>query len=251
MYCPWTVKKNIKMMKHYFIFIFVLAVGFVKAQTPNTLSETEKKEGWKLLFDGKTTSGWRNFKSDKVGSAWKVIDGTLTLDTSKKNNGKLEGGGDLVTMAEYENYELSIEWKIEACGNSGVLFNVQEGSNTTPWQTGPEMQVLDNSCHPDAKIIKHRAGDLYDMISCSTETVKPAGEWNIAKIVTNKGHYAFWLNGVKTVEFDMHTAAWDKMVAASKFKDMAEFGKFKKGRLALQDHGNQVWFRNIKIKELK
>jgi 3-keto-disaccharide hydrolase len=246
------VKKNIKMMKRYLVFLLALTTGFVFAQSPNTLSKEEKKEGWKLLFDGKSTKGWRNYNSDKIGSAWKVSDGALFLDTSGKTNGKMVGGGDVVTVGQYENYELSLEWKIQACGNSGVMFNVQESaSNSTPWKTGPEMQVLDNSCHPDAKIIKHRAGDLYDLISCSTETAKPVGEWNVAKIVTKNGHYEFWLNGVKNVEFDMHTADWDRMVAASKFKDMPEFGKHKKGHISLQDHGDQVWFRNIKIKELK
>jgi cytochrome c len=240
------------MRKRYLVFLLAVTSSFVYAQSPNTLSQAEKKEGWKLLFDGKTTKGWRNFKSDKIGSAWKVSDGTLYLDVSNKENGKLIGGGDLVTVGEYENFELSLEWKIQACGNSGVMFNVQEGaSNTTPWQTGPEMQVLDNECHPDAKIIKHRAGDLYDLISSSTETVKPAGEWNVAKMVTKNGHYEFWLNGTKAVEFDMHTPEWDQLVAGSKFKNMAEFGKFKKGRISLQDHGDQVWFRSIKIKELK
>lgn len=162
------------------------------------------------------------------------------------------GGGDIVTEEEYENFELSLEWKIQACGNSGVMFNVQEGaSHERAWHTGPEMQVLDNSCHPDAKIIKHRAGDLYDLISCTTETVKPAGEWNLAKIVSKNGKYEFWLNGVKNVEFTMRTPEWKKLVAGSKFKSMPDFGKFIKGRISLQDHGDQVWYRNIKIKELK
>ena len=117
--------------------------------------------------------------------------------------------------------------------------------------TGPEMQVLDNSCHPDAKIIKHRAGDLYDLISSSKETVKPAGEWNHAVIRSDHGKMEFWLNGTKAVEFTMHDAKWDEMVAASKFKTMPDFGKASKGHIALQDHGDNVWFRNIKIRELK
>jgi Domain of Unknown Function (DUF1080) len=245
-------KKNIKMKKRYLILLFLLAAGFGFAQAPNTLTKEEENEGWKLLFDGKTTKDWRNFKSNNIGTAWKVNDDALHLDTSKKEDGHTVGGGDIVSVGEYENYELSIEWKIQTCGNSGVIFNVQEGaSNGAAWHTGPEMQVLDNSCHPDAKIIKHRAGDLYDLISCKTETVKPAGEWNQAKIISNNGHYEFWLNGVKTVEFTMHTPEWDKLVASSKFKNMSDFGKFSKGHISLQDHGDQVWYRNIKIKELK
>jgi hypothetical protein len=246
------VKKNINMKNQFLILVFILSTGFVFAQAPNTLSKKEKEDGWKLLFDGTTTNGWRNFKSDKIGSAWKAGDGTLYLDVSSKVDKKVVGGGAIVTEGEFENYELSLEWKIQACGNSGVIFNVQEGpAYTEVWHTGPEMQVLDNACHPDAKIIKHRAGDLYDLISCSKETVKTAGEWNQARIVTRNAHYEFWLNGVKTVEFAMHTPEWDKLVAASKFKDKPDFGKFNKGRISLQDHNDQVWFRNIKIKELK
>lgn len=239
-------------MKQY-LAVSILSIFSIAAfaQKANSLTAQEKKEGWKLLFDGKTTTGWRNFNSDKINPGWKVADGSLYLDTTKVN-GKVVAAGDIVTVDEYENYELSIDWKIQACGNSGIIFNVQEGSKyTASYQTGPEMQVLDNACHPDAKIIKHRAGDLYDLISCSTETVKPAGEWNQAKLIANKGHYTFWLNGVKTVEFDMGTPQWNEMVAGSKFKDMPDFGKFTKGRIDLQDHGNMVSFRNIKIKELK
>jgi len=245
-------KKNIKMKKvFYWIFFFVLSTGFVFAQAPNTLTQAEKSEGWKLLFDGKTTNGWRNFKSDKISPAWKVSGGALMLDVTKKDGKRVEEGGDIVTEGEYENYELSLEWRIQACGNSGVIFNVQEGdAYDYVWKTGPEMQVLDNTCHPDAKITKHRAGDLYDLISCKKETVKPAGGWNVAKIVSNQGRYEFWLNGEKTVEFTMHTPQWNQLVAGSKFKDMPDFGKFTSGRISLQDHGDQVWFRNIKIKEL-
>ena len=233
-------------MKRLTILVLSLIVFSAQAQH-NTLTSKEKKAGWQLLFDGKTTTGWHNFKSDKVGAAWKISDEALFLDTSNKE----EKGGDLVTDQEFENYELYLEWKIQACGNSGVIFNAQESDEYKYiWMTGPEMQVLDNTCHPDAKIIKHRAGDLYDLISCSKETVKPAGEWNAARLISNKGKFEFWLNGVKTVEFTMHTPEWDALVAGSKFKNMPGFGKFSKGKISLQDHGDQVWYRNIKIKPL-
>jgi cytochrome c len=244
-------KKNIDMKKNILLLIFICSTVLAFGQRPNILTEVEKNEGWKLLFDGKTANGWRKFKSDKVPAAWTINNDAISFDPSKKIKGQSETGGDLVTEAEFENYELSLEWKIQACGNSGVIFNVQEGdAYDAVWKTGPEMQVLDNTCHPDAKIIKHRAGDLYDLISCNRETVKPAGQWNLAKIISNQGRYEFWLNGVKTVEFVMNNPEWDLLVAGSKFKAMPDFGKFTKGRIALQDHGDQVWYRNIKIKEL-
>lgn len=214
--------------------------------TNNTLTDQEKADGWVLLFDGKTTTGWRNFNSPNIGQAWKVANGELYLDNSTK-----EGRGSIVTDAAYENYEFMIEWKIDSCGNSGIIFNVVEDPKYSEgYLTGPEMQVLDNLCHPDAKIIKHRAGDLYDLISCSTETVKPAREWNQVRIVSNNSNYEFWLNGTQVVTFTMHTPAWDEMVKKSKFKTMPDFGKSKKGRISLQDHNDKVWYRNIKIKNL-
>lgn len=234
-----------------YILLALLALPFlVQAQVTNTLSAKEKKEGWKLLFDGTTTSGWRKFKSDKIGAAWKVKDGALYLNATNKKDWQTGDGGDIVTEGVYENYELSIEWKIQACGNSGIIFNVQEGNYDYVWHTGPEFQVLDNACHPDAKIIKHRAGDLYDLISCKVETVKPAGEWNEARILANKGNYSFWLNGTEVTSVNMNSPEWKTLIAGSKFKNMADFGKFTKGRISLQDHGDQVWYRNIKIKEL-
>lgn len=213
----------------------------------NTLTDQEKKDGWTLLFDGKTTSGWRNYKSNKVTDRWKVSKGELYLDKTVSS-----GGGDIMTDKEYKDYELALDWKIAACGNSGIIFNVVEDDKyENTYNTGPEMQVLDNSCHPDAKIIKHRAGDLYDLISCSKETVKPAGEWNQVRIVSRNAKMEFWLNGTKVVQFTMHTPEWDAMVAKSKFNTMPGFGKALKGHIALQDHGDAVWFRNIKIRELK
>ena len=225
----------------------IILVMSAPTQAQNKLTAAETKAGWKLLFDGTSTKGWKVFNGKSDGTAWKVADGNLYLDASTK-----EGRGDLITAGEYENYEFSYDWKIAANGNSGLLFNVVEDPKySAVYVTGPEMQVLDNNGHPDAKIHKHRAGDLYDLVACSEETVKPAGEWNEARIISNKGKYEFWLNGKKLVTFTMHDAAWDAMVAASKFKSMPDFGKATKGHFALQDHGDQVWFRNIKIKELK
>jgi cytochrome c len=231
--------------KFNLVSLIFISVSLSQAQPLNTLTTAEKKEGWKLLFDGQTTKGWRNFNSDKIGASWKVKEGAIYLDTLKRE------GGDIITNEEFENYELSLEWKIQPCGNSGVIFNVQEGPKYDQvWKTGPEMQVLDNACHPDAKIKKHRAGNLYDLIESKTETTKPAGDWNLAKLISNKGHLEIWLNGTKQVETQMFTPEWEALIKASKFKNMPDFGKAKKGHISLQDHGNMVWYRNIKIKIL-
>ncbi len=223
------------------------------ATADNTLSAEEKKGGWQLLFDGKTLNGWRNFGKKTIGKDWRIDDNALHLFVAAKgeNGWQSREGGDIITNDEYENYELQLEWKISPCGNSGIIYNVIESDKYQyVWQTGPEMQVLDNACHPDSKIHKHRAGDLYDLIPCSQETVKAAGEWNKARLVVNKGRVEHWLNGVKVVETQLWDDAWKKMVAASKFKEMAGFGTGRKGHIALQDHGDKVWFKNIKIKKL-
>lgn len=208
--------------------------------------------GWISLFDGKTTTGWHSYGKATVGEAWKVADGALYLDTTQKEGWQIKGGGDIVTNDEYENFDLKLDWKIAPNGNSGIIFYVNEDTAKYKyvWHTGPEMQVLDNNGHPDAKIPKHRAGDLYDLISCSKETVKPAGDWNEAEIVADKGKLDLFLNGTNVVSTNMWDSAWKKLVAGSKFKDMPAFGTFTKGHIALQDHGNAVWYRNIKIKKL-
>lgn len=227
-------------MKNYaIILVFLLSFTVLKGQS--------SAEGWISLFDGKSTKGWRNYNSGKIGAAWKVANGELYLDPAEK-----EGRGDIITEGEYENFELTLEWKIDSCGNSGIFFNVVEDPKYKwVFVTGPEIQIVDNSCHPDAKIHTHRAGDLYDLIPCATETVRPAGQWNDVRIVSNKGSYEFWLNGTKSVSFTMHTPEWDAMVSKSKFKTMPDFGKARKGHIALQDHNDKVWFRNIRIRVIK
>lgn len=212
----------------------------------NTLTEKEKSEGWELLFDGKSIDKFHTFKKDKVDSKWVVEDGTIAF------NPKLDGdGGDLVTNNIYEDFEFSLEWKISNCGNSGIMFNVvEEEKFCCTWQTGPEMQILDNSCHPDTKFVTHRAGDLYDMIETKYVTVKPAGQWNKIRIVSNEGAVDFWMNGHKVVKFEIGTDKWQEMIANSKFKDMADFGQYSSGHISLQDHADKVWFKNIKIRKL-
>jgi hypothetical protein len=208
--------------------------------------------GWVSLFDGKTTAGWHSYGKSTIGSAWKVADGVLYLDTTQKDGWQIKDGGDIVTNDEYENFHFKTDWKIAKDGNSGIIFLVNEDTSKYKyvWNTGPEMQVLDNNGHPDAKIIKHRAGDLYDLISSAKEVVKPAGEWNTAEIILNNGKLNLILNGDTTVSTTLWDDAWNKLVAGSKFKDMPDFAKFKKGKIALQDHGNEVQFRNIMIKKL-
>lgn len=226
---------------------FVYGIKEGVAQTQKKKPAKEQGKGWVKLFDGKSMAGWRNFNSTSIGEAWKVQNGAMVLDRTAGAK-----GGDIITVNQYENFELVLEWKIDSCGNSGLFFNVVEDPKyNAVYFTGPEMQILDNTCHPDAKIIKHRAGDLYDLISSSKETVKPAGEWNEVRVISNKGSYEFWLNGTKIVTFSMHTPEWDAMVKESKFKAMPDFGKARKGHIALQDHGDKVYFRNIRIREIK
>ena len=219
----------------------------------NQLSQAEQEAGWKLLFDGESTEGWRNYGRDGIGKSWVVKDGALTLQVETQANGKTRAkdGGDIITHDQFENFELSLEWKISPCGNSGIMYNVVEDAKYKKiYHTGPEIQVLDNSCHPDAKIHTHRAGDLYDLIPCAEETVKPAGEWNHVLIKIKDGHATVQLNGTQVLEYSMFDQTWGNMIAESKFKDMPGFGKFKKGHIALQDHNDEVAFRNIKIREL-
>jgi len=224
---------------------------FAQSQQVNTLSKKEKKDGWKLLFDGKTTAGWHTFHKAQVGDAWKVDSGALHLDASQRANYQTKGGGDVVTDGEYGNFDLKIEWKISKNGNSGILFYVNEADKYhETWNTGLEMQVLDNDGHPDGKIHKHRAGDLYDLIASSSEPVKAVGEWNQVEIKSINGKLDLYMNGVNVVSTTLWDDSWRTLVAGSKFAHMPDFATFKSGKIALQDHGNDVWFRNIKIKSL-
>jgi len=210
----------------------------------NHLTKEEKAEGWTLLFDGQTVIGWHAFqKPTTMNPQWKVEDGTLTLME--------KGGGDIVTNEEYENFELNLEWKISKNGNSGIFFNVSEdGQFDAPWKTGPEMQILDNEGHPDGKFPKHTAGASYDLAVPLVNSARAVGEWNHVRIIVDQGKVTYNLNGQVTAKFELWTTEWDNLVLNSKFTKYSKFGMIRKGKICLQDHGDRVWFRNIKIKKL-
>lgn len=237
------------------LYAVVIATLYVSCSTPknttmntaaNILTTEERNSGWQLLFDGQTTNGWHNYGKPGVGRGWKVVDNTLYFDPTVKD------GGDLVTNDEYENFHLKLEWKISPKGNSGLMFYVKEdpAKYKETYHTGPEMQILDNDGHSDAAIKTHRSGDLYDLIAVSKETVKPVGEWNAVEIRADRGKLDFYMNGEHVVNTTMWDDKWRTMLANSKFKEWPDFGKFKSGKIALQDHGDPVWFRNIKIRRL-
>lgn len=202
---------------------------------------------WITLFDGQTTQGWHSYGQSKAGAAWKVVEGALTLDPTIK-----EGRGDIVTDESFNDFHLQLEWKIAKNGNSGIIFFVQDDRTKYDyvWHTGPEMQVLDNDGHPDAKINKHRVGDLYDLVSGTEGAVKPVGEWNRVDIINEKGKLTMQLNDVTTVSIILGDENWEALIKKSKFASRTHFGKIFAGHISLQDHGDLVSFRNIRIRKL-
>lgn len=217
------------------------------AITDTTTAMQATDAGWVNLFDGSSLNGWHTFGSSDAGSAWTVDSNSIRLNASAK-----DGRGDLVSNESYENFDLKYDWKISKGGNSGLLFYVQDDKPKyeDTYKTGPEMQVLDDERHDDRKKPSHRAGSLYDMIQATPGAVKPAEEWNTAEIISNNGKLDFYLNGVHVVNTTIFDDNWKKMLDNSKFKEWPAFGTFKSGHIALQDHGNDVWFKNIQIRKL-
>lgn len=232
---------------------FACSPGSGTSDQTTVMEETGTMENeWISLFDGETTEGWHTYGRAGVGSAWKVKDGTLYLDASQKDDWQVAGGGDIVTDREFDDFHLKLDWKISEAGNSGIMFYVHEDTSQYeyPWQTGPEMQVLDNEKHPDGQIYKHRAGDLYDLIAASEDAARPVGEWNEVEIISQDSTLNFFLNGVNVVSTTLWDDNWRELIANSKFSEYPGFGTYRKGKIALQDHGDDVWFRNIRIKPL-
>lgn len=222
-------------------------------ETSSTNStSTTGKDGWISLFDGKTLNGWHSYGKSAPGSAWMVDDGAIHLDASNKSGYQSKDGGDLVTNESFKDFILQLDWKISKGGNSGVIFYIHEDPArfTESWRSGPEIQVLDNAGHPDAKIYKHRAGDLYDLLASSPETVKPFGEWNHLEIKSQNGKLDVSLNNTHVLSTTMWDDNWKNLIAGSKFKNAPDWGTFREGKIALQDHGDDVWYKNIRIKRL-
>ena len=241
------------------VFMLLMVVSCKKSikSTKNEIGikevlESKKKNDsleWITLFDGTSFDQWRGYGMDTVPGEWSIDEGIMMFKPGKV------GGKNIITKKKFTNFVLSLEWKISEGGNSGIFWGVFEDKKfKEAYETGPEIQVLDNAKHPDSFVARgtHRAGSLYDMIACPDKYIKPSGEWNLCILEINHkiNQGKVWMNNNEVMTFPVHGEDWDKMVEQSKFKDWEGFGKHQTGHIGLQDHGDKVWFRNIKIKKL-
>ncbi len=220
-------------------FAIVLMVSMTSCGGHNSLSSSQQEEGWMLLFDGETSEGWRGYNSADFPEGWIIEDGTLYCPGS---------GGDVMYDQKFLNFHLMIDWKISEGGNSGVFILAQEIEGRPIWHTAPEIQLLDNDAHPNVNPDQF-APALYDLIPPSVQNTKPAGEWNTIEVILHDGELTIRQNGAEAVKTQLGTSEWEEMVDESKFP-VEMFGKLKPGYIGVQDHGDEVWFRNIKLKEL-
>jgi hypothetical protein len=216
---------------------FVAVADEPSGSSLNQLSDAEREAGWKLLFDGKSTAGWHNYLQDSVSDGWKIVDGALVRSE--------KGAGDILTNEEYGAFELSLDFKISPSGNSGVMYHVKN-TGKKPWHTGPEIQIQDNSAGHDPQ----KCGWLYQLYKCDVDATKSAGEWNTLRVVITPEKCEHYMNGVKYVEYVKGSEDWKQRVAASKFSAFGGFGEPTEGRICLQDHNDEVAYRNIKIRPL-
>jgi hypothetical protein len=211
------------------------------AAAPNTLTSSEKAAGWKLLFDGRSTAGWRGYKMQTVPAEWMVMDGTLM---------KEKGTGDILTIAEYGDFELALEWKLEKGGNAGIFYRGNEAYDHIYW-TAPEYQLLDDANAPDGKNRLTSAASAYGLYAAPAGVLHPAGEWNTTRIIARGAHVEHWLNGQKVVEYELWSPDWEAKVKASKFNAWPQYGRLRTGHIAIQgDHDGALSLRNVKIREL-
>lgn len=214
-------------------------------QADNTLSDYEARTGWKLLFDGRTTKGWKRFGADEpVGSGWKVEEGALTYVPGTGS------GGDVMTDQDYADFDLLIDWKVAPGGNSGLFFRSDPTQNPS-YLTGPEMQILDNARHPDRRNVLTSAGAIYGVFPANLHAIRPAGEWNTFRITAIGPWVRHFANGVLVANYRINSESWKKKKDASMFKDWDQWGQKPTGRIVMQDHGDRVAFKNIKIRVIQ
>jgi len=206
----------------------------------NRLTAAEQEQGWRLLFDGKSTAGWRAYRADSMPSGWQVVDGALT---------RVGSATDIITKEQFANFELTLDWKVAEGGNSGIFYRVSEDDDAPYW-SGPEMQVLDDARHRDGQSRLTAAGSDYGIYPAPAGVVNPAGTWNQVRLVVRGNHVEHWLNGLKLLEYELGSDDWTERVAASKFAPHPHYGRNKTGYIGLQDHGDWVAYRNIKIRVL-
>ena len=238
-------------MRNITAFIICLAfLGGCIRQTYLHESVSQNATGeWTVLFNGNDLKGWRSYGEATPGSAWIVEDGAIVLNVDESTTDMT--GGDLITEGQYENFELELEWKISEGGNSGIFFGVQEiADQQVAYETGIEMQILDNDKHADGKLPETSAGACYALYPPSEPVTRPVGEYNKVRLLVRDAHVEHWLNGQKIVEYTIGSGDWSDRVAASKFADWEHFARYRKGHIALQDHTDRVWFRNIRIRAL-
>lgn len=209
--------------------------------TGNALSLQEREAGWRLLFDGSTRAGWRAYDKPGMPEGWSVVDGALTRVA--------RGGGDIITTESFRNFDLSLDWKLQTGGNSGIFYRAALGSDAI-YFSAPEMQVLDDAVHADGQSELTSAGSVYGLYPAPRGLVRPVGEWNTARVLVNGNHVEHWLNGQKIAGYELGSEDWRRRVGSSKFKAWREYGQAAEGHIGLQDHGDWVAFRNIKIRVL-
>ena len=252
-------------MKHLLILALILSLFFsnlvqVTAQpgNDNQLTKTEKKEGWQLLFNGKSLKGWRGFGLKKAPDGWVVEDGTIKIlpktDWPRQADGQPILGADLITVETFDNFELVWDWKIGKGGNSGVKYNVSEELSISyppkGCALGFEYQMMDDS-GLKGRSMHNSTGSLYDLVPPAEEKLlKPVGQFNTSRILFHGNHVEHWLNGKKVLEYDMGSNSFDALIQKSKFKDIPGFAEKRKGHIVLQDHAEEAWFKNIKIRKL-
>lgn len=211
-----------------------------EAGAMNTLTSQERADGWELLFDGRTLEGWRGYNMESLPGGWAVVEGTLS---------RVGQGGDIITDRSFRDFELSLEWRLEEGGNSGVFYRAAEGEEWV-YHSAPEMQVLDDAVHPDGRNPLTSAGSNYGLHAAPRGVVRPVGAWNHARIIVRGAHVEHWLNGTRVVSYELGSPEWEALVAGSKFVEWPAYGRAERGHIGLQDHGDPVWYRNIKIREI-